>query len=114
MRFINVFAHGGSFNEFAATLTRAREPGTYNLYNSMDTQVLGMLLKHVTGRPIRDYVEEKLWHPLGAESDAYWLIDTAGMEMAYGGLNATARDYAKFGELFRNKGRWNDTQLVPA
>lgn len=114
MRFIRVFAHGGSFGELAPKMVRQREPGTYNLYNSMDTQVLGMLLKQVTGKPIRDYVQEKLWHPMGAESDAYWLIDTGGMEMAYGGLNATARDYAKFGELFRNSGSWHGRQLVPA
>ncbi|MFN3548562.1 MAG: serine hydrolase domain-containing protein [Mesorhizobium sp.] len=112
-RFISVFAHGGSFNEFTATLEREREPGTYNLYNSTDTQALGMLLKNVTGKPIRDYVEEKLWHPLGMEDDAHWLVDSTGMEMAFGGLNATARDYAKLGELYRLGGRWNGRQIVP-
>ena len=112
-RFIAVFAHGGSFNDFTATLERQREPGTYNLYNSTDTQALGMLLKNVTGKPIRDYVEEKLWHPLGMEDDAHWLVDSTGMEMAFGGLNATARDYAKLGELYRLGGRWNGRQVVP-
>lgn len=112
-RFIAVFAHGGSFNKLAASLVRQRPPGTYNLYNSIDTQVLGMLLRAVTGRPIRDYVEEKLWHPLGMESDAHWLVDSDGMEMAYGGLNATARDYAKLGELYRLNGRRDGRQIVP-
>lgn len=112
-RFIAVFAHGGSFNEFTATLERQREPGTYNLYNSTDTQALGMLLKNVTGKSIRDYVEEKLWHPLGMEDDAHWLVDSTGMEMAFGGLNATARDYAKLGELYRLGGRWEGRQIVP-
>ena len=111
-RFIAVFAHGGSFNDLAATLVRQREPGTYNLYNSTETQVLGMLLKKATGRTIRDYTEEKLWHPLGMEQPGYWLVDSNGMEMAYGGLNATARDYAKIGELFRNGGRWQGRQIV--
>ncbi|APH72986.1 serine hydrolase domain-containing protein [Aquibium oceanicum] len=113
-RFVSIFAHGGSFNDFAATLEREHAPGTYNLYNSTDTQVLGMLLKKVTGRPIRDYMEEKLWHPLGMEHDAHWLIDETGMEMAYGGLNATARDYAKIGELYRNGGTCGGRQIVPA
>ena len=112
-RFIAVFAHGGSFNALAATLVRQREPGTYNLYNSTDTQVLGMLLKKVAGRSIRDYVEEKIWHPLGMEDDAHWLLDSEGMEMAFGGLNATARDYARLGELYRVNGRLGDTQVVP-
>lgn len=112
-RFIAVFAHGGSFNDFTATLTRERTPGTWNLYNSTDTQALGMLLKNVTGRSIRDYVEDKLWHPLGMEDDAHWLVDSTGMEMAFGGLNATARDYAKLGELYRLGGSWNGRQIVP-
>jgi CubicO group peptidase (beta-lactamase class C family) len=112
-RFITVFAQGGSFNEFAATLVRERLPGTYNLYNSTDTQVLGMLLKTVTGQTIRDYVEARLWHPLGMQDPGHWLIDSTGMEMAFGGLNASARDYAKLGELYRLGGRWGGRQIVP-
>jgi len=113
-RFGRIMALGGSFNEFAATLEREHEPGTRNHYNSTDTQVLGMLLTNATGRTITDYMEEKLWHPLGMESDAYWLVDSSKMEMAFGGLNATARDYAKLGELYRNGGVWNGQQIVPA
>jgi len=112
-RFIRVFALGGSFDSLPPTMVRQRPPGSYNLYNSIDTHVLGMLLKKVTGRPLRDYIEEKLWHPLGMEDDAHWLVDSEGMEMAFGGLNATARDYAKLGELFRLKGRCNGRQIVP-
>jgi len=113
-RFGRIMALGGSFNEFAATLEREHEPGTRNHYNSTDTQVLGMLLTNATGRTLTDYMEEKLWQPLGMESDAYWLIDSSEMEMAFGGLNATARDYAKLGELYRNGGVWNGQQIVPA
>jgi CubicO group peptidase (beta-lactamase class C family) len=47
------------------------------------------------------------------ESPAYWITDDSGMEMAFGGLNATARDYAKLGELYRNNGRWGGKQVVP-
>ena len=55
-----------------------------------------------------------LWNPIGAESDAYWLLDSENMEMVYAGLNATARDYAKLGELFRLEGKINGKQLVPS
>lgn len=109
-----VLASGGSLNAFSATLVRNKTPGTLNLYNSTDTQVLGELLTIATGRSITDYMQEKLWEPLGMESPAYWIADGDGMEMAFGGLNATARDYAKLGELYRNGGRWGDKQLVPA
>lgn len=113
IRFGRILAIGGSLNDFVAGVEREREPGTYNQYNSADTQALGMLLVKATGRTITDYMTEKLWHPLGMESEAHWLLDDEGMEMAFGGLNATARDYAKLGELYRLGGRWNGRQLVP-
>ncbi len=113
-RFGRIFALGGSLNEFAATLTRDNEPGTFNRYNSTDTQVLGMLLVSATGRSIADYMTEKLWTPLGASYPAYWLLDADDMEMAFGGMNATARDYARLGELYRLGGQWQGEQIVPA
>jgi CubicO group peptidase (beta-lactamase class C family) len=113
-RFAAIFAQGGSFDAFPATLSRERASGTFNLYNSTDTQVLGMLLVAATGRTIADYMQEKLWHPLGMEADGQWLLDSTGMEMAFAGLNAVARDYAKLGELFRNGGAWQGRQVVPA
>lgn len=112
MRFAAILGLGGAMNDFPATLRRAREPGGFNLYNSTDTQVLGMLLVAATGRTIADYMQEKLWHPLGMEADGYWIVDSTCMEMAFGGLNATARDYAKIGELFRLRGRWDGRQIV--
>lgn len=112
-RLAGVLASGASLNAFSATLVRDKPPGTVNLYNSTDTQVLGQMLTSATGRSITDYMQEKLWEPLGMESPAYWIADGTGMEMAFGGLNATARDYAKLGELYRNGGRWGDKQVLP-
>jgi len=116
-RFGRIFALGGSLNEFAATLPPENEPGTFNRYNSTDTQALGMLLLGVTNRSITDYMNEKLWQPMGAEYPGYWLLDDEGMEMAFAGLNVTARDYAKIGELYRLGGRLSDSlggkQIVP-
>ena len=113
-RFGRILGAGGSFSEFVTTMTREREPGTYNRYNSASTQVLGSLLLAATGRPIQDYMSEKLWEPLGMESDGYWLVDDDNVPMVFFGLNATARDYAKIGELFRKGGVWNGEQLVSA
>jgi CubicO group peptidase (beta-lactamase class C family) len=108
-----ILAIGGSLDAFLQGMVREREPGTYNLYDSADTQALGALLVRVTGRPIADYMQEKLWHPLGMEADGYWIVDDEGMELAFAGLNATARDYAKLGELYRNLGSWQGRQIVP-
>ena len=113
-RFGQTFALGGSMNEFVATLVRENEPGSFNRYNSADTQALGMLLVNSTGRSITEYMNEKLWQPLGAEYPGYWITDDSGMEMAFGGLSLTARDYAKIGELYRLDGNWNGKQLVPS
>ncbi|MUL82262.1 MULTISPECIES: serine hydrolase [unclassified Mycolicibacterium] len=104
---------GGSLEEFVATMVRDIEPGRVCRYNSGDTQALGTLLVNTTNRSITDYMREKLVQPLGISSPAYWLLDSAGMEVVFAGLVMTARDYAKFGELYRNGGRWRGKQVVP-
>ena len=98
---------------FVATRVKESPPGTVCRYNSADTQALGALLVNATGTSLTDYMHQKLVEPLGFESDSYWLIDGVGMEMAFAGLNVTARDFAKLGELFRNHGRWRGHQIVP-
>ena len=112
-RSVRIFALGGSLDEFAASLTNENEPGTFNRYNSTDTQVLGMLLREATGTSVTEFMQKMLWDPIGAEDNAYWLLDSENMEVAYGGLNATARDYAKLGELYRLRGRMNNKQIIP-
>jgi len=113
-RFGRATARGSSFRDFAKSLERGREPGTYHNYVSIDTQVLGFLLAEVTGMPLKEYLYKKIWNKIGMEDDAFFIVDNNGVEMALGGLNATLRDYAKFGELYLNRGKWNGEQVVPA
>ena len=113
-RFGRATARGSSFRDFAKSLERGREPGTYHHYVSIDTQVLGFLLAEVTGMPLKEYLYKKIWNKIGMEDDAFFIVDNNGVEMALGGLNATLRDYAKFGELYLNRGKWNGEQVVPA
>ena len=113
-RFIRAFGDGSSQDEFTASLVREREPGTYNYYNSTDTQALGMMMVRATGRSLAAYAEEKLWHPLGMEENAYWLTDDHGTELAAGGLQVTARDYAKLGQLYLQEGEWHGRRIVSA
>ena len=100
--------------DFVASLKAEKQQGIYHHYVSMDTQVLGMILREATGKNLSEYAQEKLWKPIGMESNAYWLIDSSGMEAAFAGLNVTLRDYARFGRLYLNKGNWNGKQIVPA
>ncbi|MBW1899727.1 MAG: serine hydrolase [Deltaproteobacteria bacterium] len=102
-----VVAMGDSINEFAASLESEREPGTYHHYVSMDTQVLGMVLKNTTGKTPSQYLEEKIWKKIGMHSNAKWLVDEMDMELVFGTLNVTLRDYARFGRLYMNHGNWN-------
>jgi CubicO group peptidase (beta-lactamase class C family) len=72
-----------------------------------------MILVKETGKGLTEYLQEKIWNPIGAEFDGYWLNDHTGMEMALGGLNVCLRDYAKMGQLFLHRGNWQGQQLVP-
>ncbi|APW39929.1 serine hydrolase [Rhodoferax koreense] len=75
-------------------------------YSGAQTDVLGLVLRHATGRSLCDYVAEKIWQPLGAEAEAKWLLNpTDHMEQAQGGFNATVRDYARLGWLLANDGQ---------
>lgn len=112
-RFGRTIAFGSSLDEFAASLTREKEPGTFNHYVSIDTQVLGMVLDRALDVSLTEYLQTKFWQPMGMEYPGYWLMDDHGMELALGGLNVTMRDYAKFGWLFLNEGNWHGEQLVP-
>ena len=107
-------APGGSLDRFVASAAPESAPGTVCQYNSTDTQALGALLVRATGRSITDFMQEHLYEPLGMESDGYWLLDPTGREMAFGGVNLTARDFAKLGELYRRGGEWNGRQVLPA
>ncbi len=89
-------------------------PGSRGEYRSVDTQLLGMVLRATEGKPLAELLTERLWGPIGAESDATWNLDeTGGTEKAFCCLNATARDFAKLGQLLVDGGRVDGEQVVP-
>ena len=105
---------GASHDTLVATMARENPPDTVCRYNSADTQALACLLRRATGRTLAGYMQERLVEPLGFGNPGCWIIDTAGVEMGYAGLNLVARDYAAFGELYRNGGAAGGRQVVPA
>ncbi|MEO0379550.1 MAG: serine hydrolase [Pseudomonadota bacterium] len=110
-----VLALGGKMDDFAAGLTeRFAEPGETWQYTSIDTHVVGMVARGATGRDIPDLMSEKLIQPLGLEQTPLYLTDGVGVAFVLGGLNITTRDYARFGQMILQDGRWQGQQIVPA
>jgi CubicO group peptidase (beta-lactamase class C family) len=105
----------GSFQDVMTTWQRSEAaPGDRFKYISSDTQALGHVLVRATGRPLSDYVSEKIWAPMGAEADAEWMIDARGMEAAYCCVNARLRDWARLGQLLLDQGQRDGKALIPA
>lgn len=92
---------------------REAPAGTRFRYASTDSQVLGLVLISATRTPLATYLGEKIWGPMGAEANATWLVDKGGFETGYCCLNATLRDYARFGMLLANYGALDGRQIIP-
>lgn len=89
-------------------------PGEKFKYSSAETQVLAQVLARATGRPLAEYVSEKLWMPMGAEADAAWVLDASGMEAAYCCMSARLRDWGRLGQLLLDGGKRDGKSVVPA
>lgn len=90
------------------------EPGEAFDYNSANADVAGWLVARVSGMPLQDFIQQKIWSRLGAEHDALIAVDRAFMPVATGGMASTLRDAALFGQMILNRGRVGDKQVVPA
>ncbi|MCR8826266.1 serine hydrolase domain-containing protein [Pseudosulfitobacter koreensis] len=110
-----VLALGGEMDDFAASITETfTRPGTQMKYTSIDTHVLGMVIRGATGRDIPSLMSEKIIAPLGVEAAPYYLTDGVGVAFVLGGLNIRTRDYARFGQMILQDGMWQGEQIVPA
>lgn len=110
-----VLALGGSMDDFAAGLKlRVAEPGSKWHYVSVDTHVLGMVIRGATGKDIPELMESRIIAPLGLEAAPIMLTDGLGVSFVLGGLNMRSRDYARMGQMVLQKGQWQGKQVVPA
>lgn len=92
----------------------AFEPGAKGEYRSVDSMMLGMVIKKVTGERVADYFGREVWQPLGASSGATWNVDRLdGLEKTFCCFNATARDYALVGQLILDNGLAQGKQIIP-
>lgn len=92
-----------------------QKPGEKFIYQSGDTQLLAMVLEKATKMTLADFVSKYFWQPMGMEHEALWQIDheNDGIEKAYCCVASNARDFAKFGKLYMQGGKWNGQQILP-
>jgi CubicO group peptidase (beta-lactamase class C family) len=109
------YYYGTNIRNAISKLKLKNEPGQEFEYTSGSPQILGLILERViNGKTVTQYLEEKLWIPLGMEYEASWSLDRKknGLEKTFCCINARARDFAKIGRLYLNKGHWDNKQIV--
>ena len=90
------------------------EPGTKYKYASGDTQLLAMVIEKATGKKLYNYLEESFWKPLGCENETLWQVDSEDHDLvkAYCCIASNAKDFARFGKLYKDYGKWNNKQVL--
>jgi len=103
-----------SFKEFAESIgPTSTRPGTKFQYQSVNTQVLGLMLEKVTGKRLNEYAQEKLWEKIGAQSDAFFYESKNQPDTcAFACFNATTRDYARVGLMMLEGGTLGGKRVV--
>jgi len=105
--------YGSNIADLVIDLEVVEKPGVYFEYLSGNTQILAMVVESATGKRISEYASEKIWKQIGAQQNALWCLDSKdGMEKAYCCFNTNARDFARFGQLVLNNGKWNDKVII--
>lgn len=92
---------------------RVAAPDTVWHYSNLDTEGLSLVLTHATHMTMSDYLQSRIWQPMGAEASANWQVDSTGQELGYCCFSATLRDYARFGMLLAHDGALNGRQIIP-
>jgi hypothetical protein len=88
------------------------KPGTHFVYNTPATYMLSAIVQEVTGETVLDYLQPRLFEPLGIENPT-WGTSPQGVSLGGYGLNIRTEDIARFGQLYLQEGQWNGEQLIP-
>ncbi|MGZ7151331.1 serine hydrolase domain-containing protein [Bacillus sp. BC08] len=89
-------------------------PGSDFSYDNGSAETLAWVIRTITGKSLAANVSERIWSQIGMEENAYYVTDETKVEQASAGLNATARDMARFGQLLLNNGEYNGKQILPS
>lgn len=105
------------FADFAVGIGARAAPGAAFNYATLDTAVLGWVLENATGQRLEDLMESRIWQPMGAQQDAFFLADGPvgeGRALNGMGFNASLRDFARLGQVLLDDGMANETRILPA
>ncbi|RZI87764.1 MAG: class C beta-lactamase-related serine hydrolase, partial [Variovorax sp.] len=109
------YAGPRTFYDFLKTLQKEGAHDEGFAYKTVNAEVLAWMLARANNQSLADLLSEKIWRRIGAEQDAYFMVDRIGTASGGGGLNTTLRDLARFGETMRNGGKAADgQQAIPA
>jgi CubicO group peptidase (beta-lactamase class C family) len=95
-------------------LDMVTEPGKSFKYSSGDTQMLAMVIEKATEKKLYDYLTESFWKPLGCENPTLWQVDSKKHDLvkAYCCIASNAKDFARFGKLYKDYGKWEGKQVL--
>ena len=98
---------------YVRKLPRESPPGSKWVYKTSETNLVGVLVAEATGKPLADYLSEKIWRAYGMERDAEWMIDDVGHEQGGCCLAMTLRDHGRFGQFILDGARVDGQPIVP-
>lgn len=105
--------YDSDIDELILDLAITEEPGNQFKYLSGNTQLLGMVIEKATNRSLSEYLSQSFWRPLGMNDFGLWQLDEeGGIEKTYCCISTNARNFAKLGQLYLNKGSWNGQQII--
>jgi len=111
---IPVAYYGRNLDKHMSKIKIKEAPDQKFDYISIATQILGVILEEATGKTVTEYLQEKIWSPIGTEYNASWSLDKKdGREKSFCCINARARDFAKLGKLYLQMGKWEGKQVIP-
>ena len=97
---------------YVRNLPREAPPGTRWVYKTSETNLVGVLVMAATGKPLAEYLSEKIWRPYGMERDAEWMLDDIGHEQGGCCLAMTLRDLGRFGQFILDGARIGQVSVV--
>lgn len=109
-----LLAEGSDVNAVALSFAKTAEPDTTWALNQVDSQILGLIVERATNTPFAQYLSEKLWRPLGANTATLNLDGKAGRARTFCCMRSVALDWLRVGRMIADGGRWNGVQVVPA